>query len=190
MDKTAQVWTPDNRNFEDLPNDEDLVPIGDYDTNTGIETRPPPPAPEDAGSVPLADDDQDDQGLEVAPTSPPGPEQPAEEQEPEEPNPELSMEDVEEPEGPLDKVNKGDIRTKIFYAMTHNLQLRIVYTTLAGTKTERTVEPDYVYWAGTHRHVLIAWDHLRSDWRAFVVDRIGDPSKKYQGVAIEEQGAQ
>jgi predicted DNA-binding transcriptional regulator YafY len=37
---------------------------------------------------------------------------------------------------------------------------------------DRVVVPDYVYWAGTDRHIMVAWDFNVDDWRAFAVDNI------------------
>lgn len=67
-----------------------------------------------------------------------------------------------------------EIRMAIWSSLESGNPLRIAYTTLDGWPSERTVHPDYVYWAGTQRHVLVGWDELRDDWRAFVIGRIGE----------------
>ena len=67
-----------------------------------------------------------------------------------------------------------EIRMAIWSSLDSGNPLRIAYTTLEGWPSERTVHPDYVYWAGTHRHVLVGWDELRNDWRAFIIGRIGE----------------
>ena len=78
------------------------------------------------------------------------------------------------PKTSIEKANDSlDTREKIFYSLNNGTPLRIQYKTLDGSVTsERTVHPDYVYWAGTNRHILVAWDELRNDWRAFSVDNI------------------
>ena len=67
-----------------------------------------------------------------------------------------------------------EIRMAIWSSMESGNPLRIGYTTLDGWPSERTVHPDYVYWAGTRRHVLVGWDELRNDWRAFVIGNISE----------------
>jgi hypothetical protein len=51
--------------------------------------------------------------------------------------------------------------------------IRISYVTLDGMfQSERTVHPDYVYDADTNRKILVAWDELKNDWRAFAMENI------------------
>lgn len=90
------------------------------------------------------------------------------------------FEEVKAPESPLEEMNrrlKNDVRAKIWTSLNNTIPLKIVYQTLAddggsSSRTERVVRPDYVYWAGTNRHILVAWCDLRNDWRAFAVDNI------------------
>lgn len=88
------------------------------------------------------------------------------------------FEEVVREETPLEEQNrKLNIREKIFESLNTGTPLHIRYRTLAdelgkSSMTERTVEPDYVYWPGTNRHLLMALDHLRGDWRSFAVDNI------------------
>jgi len=98
-------------------------------------------------------------------------------------DPATMFEEVVAEESPLEQKNREwDVRAKLFHSMTNNSPVRISYTTLpkddnpAGSTTIRTVIPDYVYWASTGRHVLVAWDYLKSDWRAFAVERIDQAS--------------
>jgi hypothetical protein len=87
-------------------------------------------------------------------------------------------EEVLREETPLEEKNrKLNIREKIFESLNTGMPLNITYRTLPddmgrSSITERTVEPDYVYWPDTERHVLMAHDHLRNDWRSFAVDNI------------------
>lgn len=90
-------------------------------------------------------------------------------------NPEQFVgEEVEIPTTPIEDANATlDIRGKIFYSLNNSTPMRISYTTIdGGSVTDRTIHPDYVYWAGTNRHILVAWDELRGDWRAFAVNNI------------------
>jgi hypothetical protein len=75
---------------------------------------------------------------------------------------------------PIEEMNETmDPRELIVQSLYMAMPLRISYITLDGTyESERTVRPDYVYYAGTNRHILVAWDELRNDWRAFAVDNI------------------
>jgi hypothetical protein len=183
--KSAQAQNPF---MEKAPNDDELVPIGPQDGQQG--THGPAPSPE---QVQWADDDSED-AMDVAPTSPnafkpitdenflpvtPG-KQP-------EVNPEESFDELKGEPSPLDEANKNlSVREKIWYSLNNpGTPLRIVYTSLAGYTTERTVEPDYVYWAGTRRHVLVAWCRMRNDWRAFIVDRI--TKAKLEGDGNEQE---
>lgn len=82
------------------------------------------------------------------------------------------------PETPLEKANRQlTVRQKIWEALNKADPLKIQYTTLPDDRgmsvpIERVVSPDYVYWAGTNRHIMVGWDHTVDDWRAFAVDNI------------------
>ena len=88
------------------------------------------------------------------------------------------FDEVLPPDTPMEERNqKFNVREKIYYSLNTGTPLNITYETLPDRMSRtfvstRTIEPDYVYWAGTNRHILVAWDHLRNGWRAFVVDRI------------------
>lgn len=102
-------------------------------------------------------------------------------------DPSSLFEEVLPSDTPEEERNKKfSVREKIWYALNTGTPLGMVYETLPDRMrrtfvSTRTVEPDYVYWAGTGRHILVAWDHLRNDWRAFVVDRIRDAKIKEEG---------
>jgi predicted DNA-binding transcriptional regulator YafY len=93
----------------------------------------------------------------------------------------------------LDKLNQRlSIQQKISLSLADQFPLRIIYTTLKGHTTERTVEPDYVHQAMTGNQILVAWDHLsfttpfgtapsRGDWRGFILNRI-------RGAKLEDKG--
>lgn len=130
-------------------------------------TREGPPPP--AQMVPFADDEGEElvpQAEEPTPVHPvPQPPPPS--------DPEQFLSEVVESRPPSPEADQElSVREKIRNSLANGLPLRIVYTSLGGYTTERTVHPDYVYFAGTMRHVLVAWDELRNDWRAFIVDRI------------------
>ena len=88
------------------------------------------------------------------------------------------FEEVVKQETPVEEQNrKLSIREKIFESLNTGTPLSIQYRTIPdaigqSSVTERTVEPDYVYWPSTNRHLLMAMDHLRGDWRSFAVDNI------------------
>jgi hypothetical protein len=88
------------------------------------------------------------------------------------------FEEVVREETPLEEQNRQlNIREKIFESLNTGTPLHIRYRTLPdnmgrSSVTDRTVEPDYVYWPSTNRHLLMALDHLRGDWRSFAVDNI------------------
>jgi vacuolar-type H+-ATPase subunit I/STV1 len=88
--------------------------------------------------------------------------------------PEQEYEEITEELTKLDEMNRDlTIPEKIDRAMAEGYPLRIIYTTLKGHTTERTVIPDYYLPARTTGNwVLIAWCELRNDWRGFIVDRI------------------
>ena len=109
------------------------------------------------------------------PAIPPMPESsPLQEEEP--PFPEEEFEEITEEPTELDRLNQSlSIREKLEAALAgkYEYALRIIYTTLKGHTTERTVHPDYEMHAKTTgNRILIAWDELRSGWRGFIVDRI------------------
>lgn len=95
-------------------------------------------------------------------------------------DPATLFDEVLPPDTPVEERNKKfSIREKIWYALNTGTPLNITYETIPDRMkrtftSTRTVEPDYVYWAGTNRHIMVSWDHLRNDWRAFAVDRIRD----------------
>ncbi len=187
--KSAQARDPF---MEKAPRDEDLVPIG--------ESIPPPPQPGSHGQAPTpeqvqwADDDADQDGMDVSPTGPDAFKQltdenflPVGQQQQPEIDLDKSFDEIKGEPDPLDEANKKlDVREKIWYSLNNpGVPLRIIYTSLGNFTTERTVEPDYVYWAGTHRHVLVAWCRMRNDWRAFIVDRI--TKAKLEGNGNEQE---
>lgn len=90
------------------------------------------------------------------------------------PFPEDEFEEITEKENELDRMNATmPIGQKIDMAMSEGYPLRIIYTTLKGHSTERTIRPDYYRPAKTTGNwVLIAWCELRQDWRGFIVNRI------------------
>jgi len=95
-------------------------------------------------------------------------------------DPAKMFEEVKAPESPIEEMNrrlKNDVRAKIWQSLNGAIPLKIVYQTLrddmGGSSTsERVIRPDYVFWAGTNRHILVAWCELRNAWRAFAVDNI------------------
>lgn len=86
----------------------------------------------------------------------------------------LLGDEIPMPVSTLENANQNlSVREMIFYSLNNDTPLRIKYTTLDGMiRSERTIHPDYVYWAGTNRHILVAWDEMNNDWRAFAVDNI------------------
>lgn len=161
-------------------------------------------------SIPLADDDPEDQmpGQQSTPTTfEPHPDFPADEwqeitpgeppaqmeaptpeveqpqapealpeaaPEEEQPFPEEEFEEITEELSELDNLNATlSISQKLDKSLAEGYPLRIIYTTLKGHTTERTVRPDYYLPARTTGNwVLIAWCELRQDWRGFIVNRI------------------
>lgn len=97
-------------------------------------------------------------------------------------DPTAEYEQVVEQESELDKLNQTlSIPEKVDVAVRERQPLRIIYTTLAGHTTERTVDPDYRHVAMTGHDVLVAWCRLRNDWRGFIVERI-------RAAKLEEKG--
>jgi hypothetical protein len=93
---------------------------------------------------------------------------------PEEPEEPLELEEVSDEPTELEQANQTlPIRQKIEKSLLEGYPLRILYTTLKGHTTERTVLPDYYLYARTTGNmVLIAWCELRNAWRGFIVERI------------------
>ncbi len=164
---------------ETVPNipmaDEENVPPGEK----GIQLQP--------NQTPEFSPDEFDEITPQQPSVPPVPETPQEpQQEPQLPNeepseqeepapfPEDEYEEITEDLSELDRLNKSlSIPAKVDMALAEGYPLRIIYTTLKGHTTERTVKPDYYLPARTTGNwVLIAWCELRNDWRGFIVDRI------------------
>lgn len=89
----------------------------------------------------------------------------------------MEYELVQPPPSKWEKENETlNVPSKIWFSMGNNeeheqIPLRILYTTIKGHTTERTVHPDHVHWARGHS-IMVAWCDLRGDWRAFIVDRI------------------
>lgn len=147
------------------------IPLADDDLEEIIPTSPMPP-PQPSGvleSVPEAD-------VEPVPDFPSSQELPQQEPKEEEqtPFPEQEFEEITEEETELDRLNYSlTIQQKIDKSLAEGNSLRIIYTTLKGHTSERTVRPDYYRPARTTGNwVLIAWCELRQDWRGFIVDRI------------------
>lgn len=157
--KSAQVPIP-------KPEDEDLEPIGEFEPITEDDFAVPEPAIPEENEIREIKPATDFSFLPFAPA-------PEKEELPIEPSQMLANE-IPLPVSDLDQVNASlGIREKIFYSLNNTVPMRIKYLTLDGmSRTERTIHPDYVRFAGTGRYVLIAWDELYGDWRAFAVDNI------------------
>jgi len=153
--------------------EEDLVPIGEAQ-GTPVHQIANPPAP----NLPPADQEPLPEGMnpseydEITPEQPPQPEAKPEEEE--KPSPQDEFEEITEDQTELDRLNQTlNIEQKIDTSLAEGYPLRIIYTTLKGNTTERTVRPDYYLPAQTTGNwVLIAWCELRGDWRGFIVNRI------------------
>lgn len=142
----------------DDDNMEEMSPIGE---TQGVPVAPPPPIENiDSPDIPVPEP-QDNQ-------SP----QPNEDEQA--PFPEDEFEEIVEEDTELDKLNQTlPIQQKIDKALAEGYPLRVIYTTIKGNTTERTIRPDYYRPArSTGNWVLIAWCELRQDWRGFIVDRI------------------
>jgi hypothetical protein len=95
-------------------------------------------------------------------------------------DPSKLFQEVKAPETQVEELNrryKNKVREKIWHSLNSSIPLKITYQTLSdefgrSSTTQRVIRPDYVYWAGTNRHILVAWCDLRNDWRAFAVDNI------------------
>jgi hypothetical protein len=142
---------------------------GDKPTSEPTSHEPPPT------DVPL-EDDADDVGPDIEESLQPEGDLPPKDFDPYDPlGSEYEL--VEAPPSKWDEENKTlPTASKIWIAMGNNedhetVPLRIVYTTIKGHTTERTVRPDHVHWAKGHA-IMVAWCEMRNDWRAFIVDRI------------------
>lgn len=189
--KTAEVpevkkpWEFDAEDLEDLEEltpaeEEPFRPVRDDDFKPVAPPKPPPrpwefDMDEAADLVPLKPDTEGKPyiGYTFLPMAP----MPAESKVPVNPS-ELLGDEVVMPTTPIEDANDElNVPQKIYYSLYNSVPLRITYTTLdGGSMSERTIHPDHVYWAGTNRHILVAWDELRGDWRAFAVNNI-DPEK-------------
>lgn len=159
--------------------DDEIVPAGEADAQIPQPQEPPIPpsgyeemfpATSTTGQ-PLAPEQPEPQPEPLAPEAP-VPEEPETEEAP--PAPEDEFEEVTEELSELDKMNYSlSIPQKIEASLSEGYPLRIIYTTLKGHTTERTIRPDYFLPAKTTGNmVLIAWCELRNDWRGFIVNRI------------------
>lgn len=159
---------------DELEEMEEITPKGPAPAQSP--SKQPAPRPEEVEKA-LPDEALD---VPVAPVAPPEP-PPKEEilpgepivgpEEPEEP---MDLEEVSDDPTELEKANQTlPIRQKIEKSLLEGYPLRIIYTTLKGHTTERTVKPDYYLYARTTGNmVLIAWCELRNAWRGFIVERI------------------
>ena len=174
----AQTSEDDVINKDDLPPGPSEIPLADDDVETEETAQQPfQPLPAEVpqgqpGVEPIP-------GLEGEALEPageiPAPEPP--------PKPEDEFEKMEVEPSELDVLNQTlSIQQKVMRSISDGTPLRIIYTTLAGHSTERTVEPDYIHSAvTTGNRILIAWDHLRNGWRGFILDRIR--AAKLEGIA-------
>lgn len=159
--RTAKPDDPLSR-FEEIPEGQD--PWSE-------EATEPAPAPEPPDPEPAQAEPQVDPAFKVEPEPAVQPIDPA-----------TIAEEVPPPTNDVDEMNATikDPGQKIYASIEKDLPLEITYTTLprkenpAGSTTIRVVDPDFVYWAGTQREILVAWCRLRSDWRAFAVSGIRD----------------
>lgn len=93
-------------------------------------------------------------------------------------DPAKMFEEIYTPETPIEEANRVyQVREKIWRSLNRSIPMKIQYKTLEDemgrtAETNRVIRPDYVYWAGTNRHILVAWCDMRNDWRAFAVDNI------------------
>jgi hypothetical protein len=159
--------------------DWDQPPRHDEGAPKGDMPHGEPPGPDD---LMMADDESDEEHQD-APGQPDGPltgPPPESDQlaqpEPEPPVPSLEdeFEEVIDEPTELDNLNMTlTIQQKIDKAIFDGHPLRIIYTTLKGYTTERTVDPDYYHAAHTTGNmILIAWCRLREGWRGFIISRI------------------
>jgi hypothetical protein len=59
------------------------------------------------------------------------------------------------------------------YANKPDEKIWIDYITLGGNiRIQRDISPDDIFIAGTGNEICVAWDHMRNDWRAYVLPRI------------------
>ena len=162
----------------------------DIEPDTGTPLRPddesphgPPPE-----HIPLADEEDEAGLIKEEPSEPPEP--PAFPQEPLLPMPEAEplpppedlpgalegFESIQQEPSELDEYNRShSISEKLNRAIYEQRYVEIAYTTKKGFQTQRLVEPAFRDIAKTtHNDILTAWDHLRSDWRGFIVTRISE----------------
>ena len=175
----AQTAEDDIVKKDDLPPGPSDIPMADDDVETETEAVQEPfqavPAELPQGQPGI----EPIPGLEGEALEPageiPAPEPP--------PKPEDEFEKIEVEPSELEILNqKLTIPQKVMRAISDGVPLRIIYTTLKGHSTERTVEPDYIHTAvTTGNRILIAWDHLRNAWRGFIVSRIR--AAKLEGIA-------
>lgn len=124
--------------------------------------QPPEVAPQEPETAPV---------LPTGPEPEPAGELPQSEEQPFDPSTEF--EKVIEQPSELDQLNSTmTIEEKVDMAIRERNPLRIIYTTIKGHTTERTVDPDYRHVSMTGNDVLVAWCRLRNDWRGFIVNRI------------------
>jgi hypothetical protein len=172
---------------EEFPGDEDLEFLGEVPSPAEIAATRPGIAPTTdpgLGVVP--------KGFALEPKAPPG--TPPGRGFYEVVSPQFVREKMEEkiepgkvvPEDPAqmfeevspEEPDKKSIAQKVWEAINDPSKiLRITYKTLPDemgrtATTVRNVSPDYVWKAGTNNWLLVAWCHLKNDWRRFVVDNI------------------
>jgi hypothetical protein len=182
--QSTPLFTPEEEkrwNIKQLPDEE--IPLADEESIPEGEISQPELAPKEEPeltSTPEPIPEPKPVFPKPVPEIPAGEIQPELEEEPEEepteeePEIEDEFEEVPEQLNELDDKNKTlNIAQKVDASMSEGYPLRIIYTTLRGHTTERTVRPDYYLPARTTGNwVLIAWCELRNDWRGFIVERI------------------
>lgn len=161
---------------QDLMKGQD-IPLADLEDNLPQEQTTMTPAELGPEWSPRPEETQPEvQAPEEAevPPFPTMPEEAPEAPEEQAPAPEEEYEELTEEETELDRLNKTySIDQKIDASLAEGYPLRIIYTTLKGHTTERTIRPDYYLPArSTGNWVLIAWCELRNDWRGFIANRI------------------
>jgi len=178
--KTSQ-WMPAELNRKPTPKTPNVPPsdnppflmADDEKVNKEEEVTLPPSEPELVEPTPVEEELPPEEAVDVPEAVEPPPEaiptpseEPIEEAEP--------FEEVPDELTDLEKMNQSlSIMQKIERSLSEGYPLRIIYTTIKGHTTERTVRPDYFLVAkSTGNFVLIAWCELRNAWRGFIVDRI------------------
>ena len=177
LDKTKERIPNSMPTSENIPlADDESVPSGEAEGPQQFKPEPHPDFPpeefEEITPQPPVNQPAQPQPEDIPEPKPAKP-QPQEEEEPS-PFPEDEFEEITEELTELDKMNATlSVPAKIDKAMAEGYPLRIIYTTLKGHTTERTVRPDYFLPARTTGNwVLIAWCELRNDWRGFIVNRV------------------